>query len=155
MNADCQDDGHVWEMHASKWLCTFCGIERSMTAPPPRPAQDGAPRTYLEDLLRRARERVARMSPEDLYAGFKWAYRETFRMQHVLRRAAKPCFNAIINLLGSLAYRVFVHRLYTEPRYALPYSVHNPGALPAEGDWADAFLLRWRAPRVAAEAVTP
>jgi radical SAM superfamily enzyme YgiQ (UPF0313 family) len=84
--------------------------------------------------------RPARMTPEELYEGFKWAYRETFRVRHILKRISRPNFNAVVNFFGSLTYRIFVKRLYTEERYRRPYSMDCPGALPPAGDWAENAL---------------
>jgi radical SAM superfamily enzyme YgiQ (UPF0313 family) len=75
--------------------------------------------------------RPIKMTPEQLYDGFKWAYRETFRLGHAWRRVAGFNLNSVVNLVGNLTYRIFVHRLYHEPRYATPYSIHDPGTPPA------------------------
>jgi radical SAM superfamily enzyme YgiQ (UPF0313 family) len=75
--------------------------------------------------------RPALMTPEALYEGFKLAYRQTFRLPHILRRTARPSFTSLINLVGNLTYRVFVRRLYSEARFSEPYSTHAPGAPPA------------------------
>ena len=75
------------------------------------------------------------MSPDDLYRGFKWAYRETFRMGRVLRRVSHPDVRCAINFVGNLCYRIFVRRLYHEQRYATPYSIHDPGTPPAPEHW--------------------
>ena len=83
--------------------------------------------------------RPLKMEPEELYQGFKWAYRETFRFKNVWKRAAGVRLNSAINLVGNLTYRGFVHRLYHEPRYARPYSADDPGTPPAAEFWADAF----------------
>jgi len=37
--------------------------------------------------------------------------------------------------VGNLAYRIFVRRLYSEPRYATPYSLHEPGSPPEPSHW--------------------
>jgi hypothetical protein len=42
-------------------------------------------------------------------------------------------------MVGSVAYRIFVWRLYHEPRFAEPYSVRDPRSAPDEEDWADRF----------------
>jgi len=76
-----------------------------------------------------------RMSPVELYRGFKWAYRETFRLDRVLRRVSRPDVRCAINFVGNLAYRIFVNRLFTEPRFAAPYSLHDPGSPPEPGHW--------------------
>lgn len=67
-----------------------------------------------------------RMSPEQLYDGFKWTYRETFRLHRIARRVAEPSLNAVINFVGNLAYRIFVRRLYHDPRFAAPYTSAPP-----------------------------
>lgn len=78
----------------------------------------------------------ARMSPDELYNGFKWAYRETFRMRHVLKRFNGIRLTSLVNFVGNLTYRIFVKRLYHEPRFAHPYSINAPGTPPMESDWA-------------------
>jgi radical SAM superfamily enzyme YgiQ (UPF0313 family) len=84
----------------------------------------------------------AQMTPRELYDGFKWAYRETFKLRNALHRVTglglRP--NAAINYIGNLCYRIFVKRLYHEARYATPYSIHDPRSLPDASLWADAFL---------------
>ncbi len=77
----------------------------------------------------------ARMTPDELYAGFKRAYRDTFRIGHIARRLRRPDFTAVINFFGNLTYRMFVRRLYAEPRFARPYSIGNPGAPPPPFHW--------------------
>ncbi|MFH1022814.1 MAG: radical SAM protein [Planctomycetota bacterium] len=72
----------------------------------------------------------AQMSPQALFDGFKWAYRETFRLRHILRRTIRPDAAAIINFFGNLTYRIFARRLRTESRFATPYSMGNPGRPP-------------------------
>lgn len=74
--------------------------------------------------------RPALMTPDELYAGFKRAYRETFRLGQVLRRTARPRFTSIVNFVGNLTYRIFVRRLYHEARFARPYSIDAPGVAP-------------------------
>lgn len=81
-----------------------------------------------------------KMTPRELYDGFKWAYRETFRYRHVLKRVARLDLTACVNFVGNLTYRVFVKRLYAEPRFAEPYSLAAPGSPPAPGNWAEAFV---------------
>jgi radical SAM superfamily enzyme YgiQ (UPF0313 family) len=77
----------------------------------------------------------ARMTPQELYRGFKWAYRETFRLPRIVRRVARPDLRCPINFVGNLCYRIFVRRLYHEPRFAQPYSIGAPGQPPAPNDW--------------------
>ncbi len=57
------------------------------------------------------------MTPEQLYDGFRWAYRETFRALNVMRRLRGFSINSLVNLVGNCAYRIFVHRLYHEDRF--------------------------------------
>lgn len=73
------------------------------------------------------------MTPEELFDGFKWAYRETFSIGSILRRTGLRGINSLINLTGNLAYKIFVRRLYGEARFAEPYSLDAPGQCPAEG----------------------
>jgi radical SAM superfamily enzyme YgiQ (UPF0313 family) len=75
------------------------------------------------------------MTPEELYRGFKWAYQETFRLDRVIKRISRPDIRCAINFVGNLAYRIFVKRLYSEPRFATPYSVQDPGRPPLPGHW--------------------
>jgi radical SAM superfamily enzyme YgiQ (UPF0313 family) len=75
------------------------------------------------------------MTPEELYRGFKWAYKETFRLDRVIKRISRPDIRCAINLVGNLAYRIFVKRLYSEPRFATPYSVQDPGRPPLPSHW--------------------
>lgn len=89
----------------------------------------------------------AQMTPAELYDGFKWAYKETFKAGSALRRVTglglRP--NAVVNYIGNLCYRIFVKRLYHEPRYATPYSIDDPRSLPDAGLWAEAFLREFTA----------
>ncbi len=83
--------------------------------------------------------RPALMNPEELYRGFKWAYRETFKIGNAARRMRGLNTNSIINFVGNLTYRIFVRRLYSEPRFATPYSLDNPGLPPDEGLYRGLF----------------
>ncbi|MCP3892001.1 MAG: B12-binding domain-containing radical SAM protein [Desulfobulbaceae bacterium] len=71
------------------------------------------------------------MTPGELYAGFKWAYRETFKMSHVIRRTMGWKFSSLINLLGNMNYRKFSRRLENEPFYACPHT-NSGGSLRSE-----------------------
>ncbi len=62
--------------------------------------------------------RPALMSPDELYAGFKKAYRDTFKFSNIVRRCAAPNLRSIVNTVGGLTYRKFVSRLYKDPRYS-------------------------------------
>ncbi len=81
-----------------------------------------------------------KMSPEELYDGFKWTYRETFRLGPVLKRVSGFRLTSAINLVGNLTYRIFVRRLYHDERFHLPYSRQNPGRMPEPEQWAGQFL---------------
>lgn len=74
----------------------------------------------------------ALMTPDELYKGFKSAYRETFKLSNVMRRRRGLSLNTAINFIGNLTYRMFVRRLYYEQRFVAPYSMHAPGAAPDE-----------------------
>lgn len=75
------------------------------------------------------------MTPEELYQGFKWAYRETFRLPRIMGRMNWSDVRCAINFFGNLCYRVFIDRLDNEARFALPYSIDDPGNAPADSDW--------------------
>jgi len=77
----------------------------------------------------------SQMTPDELYRGFKWAYRETFRLPRIVKRVSHPDLRCPINFVGNLCYRIFVRRLYNEPRFAQPYSMHAPGQPPAPEHW--------------------
>jgi radical SAM superfamily enzyme YgiQ (UPF0313 family) len=63
----------------------------------------------------------SQMSVQELYTGFKWAYRKTFRILPILSRTKGPRFSSFINLVGNITYRRFVNRLENHPRYAAPF----------------------------------
>jgi hypothetical protein len=65
--------------------------------------------------------RPAQMSPDELYDGFKRAYRETFKIRHIIERTNRLDLTGLINFIGNLTYRRFSHLLYTSPRYASPF----------------------------------
>ncbi|NTW14491.1 MAG: radical SAM protein [Candidatus Moranbacteria bacterium] len=66
--------------------------------------------------------RPARMTPDELYRGFKWTYEESFRLRHIARRLGpKVTLNSAINFMGNLTYKMFVHRLRHDPRYEAPH----------------------------------
>ena len=67
------------------------------------------------------------MTPEELYNGFKWVYKETFRIHRIAKRTIFRGIGpvSIINFVGNLAYRIFVKRLYSEDRFKKPYGVEN------------------------------
>jgi len=84
----------------------------------------------------------ALMTPEELYNGFKWAYRETFKLSSVVRRMRGLSTNSAINFIGNLTYRIFVRRLDNEQRFATPYSLNHPGTAPDEGQYRSRFTLQ-------------
>jgi len=69
----------------------------------------------------------ARMTAHELFDGFKRAYRRTFALSRILRRARWTKLRGLVNLVGNLTYRRFVRRLQRDPRLALPF---NPDARP-------------------------
>ena len=75
------------------------------------------------------------MTPEELYQGFKWAYRQTFRLGRIVRRLNRLDIRCAINFAGNLCYRIFVDRLDNETRFAQPFSMHDPGIAPVDSDW--------------------
>lgn len=66
------------------------------------------------------------MSVAELHEGFRWTYRETFRLRSMTARLRGWSVNSAINLVGSLAYRRFTHRLYHEERFAKPCRPEAP-----------------------------
>ena len=67
------------------------------------------------------------LTPDELYDGFKWAYKETFKLSHIAKRTIFRGLGpvSIINFIGNLAYRIFVTRLYGEERFKKPFGVKN------------------------------
>jgi radical SAM superfamily enzyme YgiQ (UPF0313 family) len=66
------------------------------------------------------------MSPQALFDGFKWAYRETFRLPHILRRMRGNYWQSIANVVGNLNYRRFARRLERDPIFAQYNSTITP-----------------------------
>jgi radical SAM superfamily enzyme YgiQ (UPF0313 family) len=64
--------------------------------------------------------RPANMSPVELYEGFRRAYRDTFRLGRIARRALASGRNLPITFVGNLAYRVYVKRLYRQKAFEMP-----------------------------------
>lgn len=56
----------------------------------------------------------ALMSPEELDEGFKWAFRETFKLKSNLQRTLKSGTNFPITFVGNLAYKIYIKRLFSE-----------------------------------------
>ncbi len=65
------------------------------------------------------------MTPDELYRGFKSAYRETFKMQHIMRRTCGWKLSSLINFLGNMNYRNFSRRLTSHSRYQHPYTIRQ------------------------------
>ncbi len=62
------------------------------------------------------------MTPQELYEGFKWTYKETFKLHKIVKRLSFDfSIKTAINFTGNLAYNIFVKRLYSEERYKKPY----------------------------------
>jgi radical SAM superfamily enzyme YgiQ (UPF0313 family) len=70
----------------------------------------------------------AQMSPEELFRGFKWAYHETFKTSRILQRMQGVSTRTAVNFVGNLAYKMFVKRLYSEPRFKHAYSLAPSGS---------------------------
>lgn len=77
----------------------------------------------------------AQMSPEELYEGFKWAYKETFRTRRILQRMQGVSTRSTVNFIGNLAYKIFVKRLYSDARFRHPYSVGDTRSEPCQLDF--------------------
>jgi len=63
----------------------------------------------------------AKMSVEELHNGFKWAYRETFRLPNVIKRSRALNFSSVINFVGNLNYRRFAMKLVHDEMYRQPF----------------------------------
>ena len=83
--------------------------------------------------------RPKRMTPVELYEGFRWAYRETFRWKNILHRVAGRGTRLPIVLLGNLVYRQFAHKIDMRKGFELPLSPFpkRPGNAPLDGDDSD------------------
>jgi len=64
--------------------------------------------------------RPKQMSPVELYEGFRWAYRETFRFGSILRRTLAGGRLFPITFVGNLAYRMYVKRLLRARGFQMP-----------------------------------
>jgi radical SAM superfamily enzyme YgiQ (UPF0313 family) len=54
------------------------------------------------------------MSPQELESGFKWVWKNTFRVLPSLRRSAAGGVRAPVTFVGNLAYKLYIHRLFTD-----------------------------------------
>lgn len=69
------------------------------------------------------------MSPQQLDEGFKWIYKETFKLKHVLTRTIGSGMNFFIGFVGNLAYKLYIRKLYRDTnRFPAP---SLPGVEPA------------------------
>ena len=64
--------------------------------------------------------RPLNMSPVQLYEGFRWAYRETFRVNKIFPRALAAGSRFPITFFGNLTYKLFVHKLYMNKGFEMP-----------------------------------
>ncbi len=55
------------------------------------------------------------MTPLELDTGFKWIWKNTFRVMPSLRRSAVGGRRAPVTFVGNLAYKLYIHRLFTDP----------------------------------------
>ncbi len=74
------------------------------------------------------------MSPVELYEGFRWAYRETFRWRNIVPRALACGTRMPIVLLGNAAYRRFVRRIDATQGFQQPPGPLTPPVFPGEAD---------------------
>ena len=79
--------------------------------------------------------RPARMTPEELDRGFKWAYRKTFRTKSILKRISESRASFPVKLAGNLAYKFYIRRLMQDPdRFpAAPGGRNGGGFDPGQG----------------------
>lgn len=64
--------------------------------------------------------RPKQMSPAQLYEGFRWAYKETFKLRNILERTLATGRNFPITFMGNLTYRLFVKRLERARGFEMP-----------------------------------
>jgi len=60
------------------------------------------------------------MSPVELYEGFRWAYRETFKLRNIFERTVGAGLNFPIAFMGNLTYRLYVKRLARARGFEMP-----------------------------------
>ena len=65
----------------------------------------------------------AKMTPEELYTGFKWAYKETFRIDKIFPRTLASGTSFPITFVGNLAYRIFVRKLQAAQGFEMPLNL--------------------------------
>ncbi|MEK6624884.1 MAG: radical SAM protein [Bdellovibrionota bacterium] len=59
------------------------------------------------------------MSATELYEGFRWAYRETFKISKIWERTKQSGHKFPITFMGNLTYNLFSKRLYTRPGFEM------------------------------------
>jgi radical SAM superfamily enzyme YgiQ (UPF0313 family) len=82
-----------------------------------------------------------KMTPVELYEGFRWAYRETFRWGNIFHRTIARGTRFPIILVGNMTYRHFVHKIHMAKGFEQPLGTFNE--MLAEGpDRRDAMSQR-------------
>jgi radical SAM superfamily enzyme YgiQ (UPF0313 family) len=66
-----------------------------------------------------------RMTPVELYEGFRWAYRETFRWRNILHRSLTWSTRLPIVLIGNAVYRKFTRKIDAIKGFELPLESPN------------------------------
>lgn len=79
--------------------------------------------------------RPKKMSPVELYEGFRWAYRETFRWKNILQRSVGRGTRLPIVLIGNMVYRKFTRRIDMLKGFELPLGP------PTDADAGDRGLI--------------
>jgi radical SAM superfamily enzyme YgiQ (UPF0313 family) len=64
--------------------------------------------------------RPKNLSPVELYEGFRWAYKETFKVKSIFERTLAGGRLFPITFFGNLAYRIFVKRLFSRKGFEMP-----------------------------------
>ncbi|MBI5508545.1 MAG: B12-binding domain-containing radical SAM protein [Deltaproteobacteria bacterium] len=75
------------------------------------------------------------MSPVELYDGFRWAYRETFKISSIAKRVVGSGWWFPVTFVGNLTYRIFVKRLYAGHAFDMPVNQRAPEGV--RGAWQD------------------
>lgn len=70
--------------------------------------------------------RPLKMSPVELYEGFRQAYKETFKVKNILARTLHSGRNFPIAFVGNLTYRIFVKRLFRGKGFEMPVPDVSP-----------------------------
>lgn len=63
--------------------------------------------------------RPVKMNPDKLYEGFRWAFRETFKIKSVLPRTIRSGKDFPITFVGNLAYKLYIKKLYQNANQGL------------------------------------